>query len=47
MMKEDKTLKEEIQDFYLNGGTYKEDEIDFGKPQGKEDHLIKNKSTNF
>lgn len=36
MMKEDKTLKEEVQDFYLNGGTYKEKEIDFGKSQGKE-----------
>lgn len=36
MMKEDKALKEEVQYFYLNGGTYKEEEIDFGKSQGKE-----------
>lgn len=29
-------MKEEVQYFYLNGGTYKEEEIDFGKSQGKE-----------
>lgn len=35
-MNEEKNLKDEIQDFYLNGGTYNEEEIDFGKPQGEE-----------
>lgn len=33
---DDKTLKEEIQDFYLNGGIYDEIEIDFGEPVGYE-----------
>lgn len=36
MMEEEKSLKQKIKDFYLNGGTYKESEIDFGKPQGEE-----------
>ncbi len=29
-MEKEKTIKEEIQEFYLNGGTYNELEIDFG-----------------
>lgn len=33
----EKTIKEQIQDFYLNGGTYDEIEIDFGEPVGDED----------
>lgn len=36
-MTDEKTLKEEIQEFYLNGGIYDEIEIDFGEPQGKEE----------
>lgn len=36
MMAEEKSLKQQIKDFYLNGGTYEESEIDFGKPQGEE-----------
>jgi len=36
-LEEEKTLKEKIQDFYLNGGTYDEVEIDFGKPVGDEE----------
>ncbi|MDT0696746.1 MULTISPECIES: hypothetical protein [Staphylococcaceae] len=35
-MEDDKTLKEEIQDFYRQGGQYTEKEIDFGKPVGDE-----------
>lgn len=38
ILTDEKTLKEKIQDFYLNGGTYDEVEIDFGKPQGKEEN---------
>lgn len=37
IMTDEKTLKEEIQEFYLNGGIYDEIEIDFGEPQGKEE----------
>jgi antitoxin MazE len=33
---DEKTLKEEIQDFYRQGGQYTEKEIDFGKPVGDE-----------
>lgn len=35
-MEKEKTIKEEIQEFYLNGGTYNELEIDFGTPEGSE-----------
>ncbi|EJX16684.1 hypothetical protein ACUXAR_002583 [Staphylococcus saprophyticus] len=35
-MEKEKTIKEEIQEFYLNGGTYNEVEIDFGTPKGSE-----------
>lgn len=35
-MKKEKTIKEEIQEFYLNGGTYNEVEIDFGTSKGSE-----------
>jgi hypothetical protein len=34
--KKEKSLKKEIQDFYLNGGTYDEKEIYFGDSVGKE-----------
>lgn len=34
--KKDTSLKDEIQDFYRNGGRYKESAIDFGEPVGKE-----------
>jgi hypothetical protein len=34
--KKKKSLKKEIQDFYLNGGTYDEKEIYFGDSVGKE-----------
>ena len=37
ILTDEKTLKEEIQDFYLNGGTYDEVEIDFGETLGKEE----------
>jgi len=33
--KEEK-LKDDIQNFYKNGGRYQEEEIDFGEPVGKE-----------
>jgi hypothetical protein len=36
-LEDEKTIKEQIQDFYLNGGTYDEFEIDFGEPVGDED----------
>lgn len=36
IMEKEKTIKEEIQEFYLNGGTYNELEIDFGTPKGSE-----------
>ena len=36
IMEKEKTIKEEIQEFYLNGGTYNEVEIDFGTPKGSE-----------
>lgn len=35
-MEKEKSLKEEIQDFYKNGGRYEEKEIDFGKPKESE-----------
>jgi len=38
ILKDEKTLKEEIQDFYLNSGTYDEAEIDFGEAQGEEEN---------
>jgi len=38
ILTDEKTLKKYIQDFYLNGGAYDEVEIDFGKPQGKEEN---------
>lgn len=38
ILKDEKTLKEEIQDFYLNGETYDEAEIDFGEAQGEEEN---------
>lgn len=34
--KNEKSIKDEIQDFYRNGGRYEEKEIDFGQPIGKE-----------
>ena len=34
--KKEKSIKDEIQDFYRNGGRYEEDEIDFGRPVGEE-----------
>lgn len=34
--KKEKTLKDEIQEFYKNGGKYEEAEIDFGESVGKE-----------
>lgn len=34
--KKQKTLKDEIQDFYRNGGCYEEKEIDYGEPTGEE-----------
>lgn len=35
-MENEKSIKEEIQEFYLNGGQYNEEEIDFGKREGSE-----------
>ncbi|MGX0027079.1 hypothetical protein ACUXHP_002587 [Staphylococcus cohnii] len=35
-MEKEKSLKKEIQDFYLNDGTYDEKEIYFGDSVGKE-----------
>lgn len=37
ILEDEKTIKEQIQDFYLNGGTYDEEEIDFGEPKGSEE----------
>lgn len=34
--KNDKSIIEEIHNFYLNGGYYDEEEIDFGEPVGRE-----------
>lgn len=34
--KKEKSIKDEIQDFYRNGGRYEEEEIDFGQSIGKE-----------
>lgn len=34
--KKEKSIKDEIQEFYRNGGRYEEDEIDFGRPVGEE-----------
>jgi len=36
IMENEKSIKEEIQEFYLNGGKYNEEEIDFGKREGSE-----------
>jgi len=36
LTKKEKSIKDEIQDFYRNGGRYEEEEIDFGGPVGKE-----------
>jgi len=36
LTKKDDTLKDDIQNFYRNGGRYQEPEIDFGEPVGKE-----------
>jgi len=38
LTKKDETLKDEIQNFYRNGGRYQEEEIDFGEPAGKESY---------
>ncbi|WP_078354746.1 AbrB/MazE/SpoVT family DNA-binding domain-containing protein [Mammaliicoccus sciuri] len=35
-VKQEKSLKDEIQDFYRQGGQYNEKEIDFGSPVGDE-----------
>jgi len=37
VLEKEKSLKEEIQDFYLNGGTYDEKEIYFGDSVGEEE----------
>jgi len=34
--KKEKSLKDEIQEFYRNGGRYEEPEIDFGETVGEE-----------
>ena len=34
--KKEKSIKDEIQDFYRNDGRYEEEEIDFGQSKGKE-----------
>ena len=34
--KREKTLKDEIQDFYRNGGQYSEHEVDYGEAEGEE-----------
>jgi len=34
--KKENTIKDDIQNFYRNGGQYQEKEIDFGEPVGKE-----------
>ncbi|SUM56783.1 Growth regulator [Staphylococcus microti] len=34
--KKNKTIKDEIQDFYKNGGKYTESEIDYGESRGSE-----------
>ena len=36
IMENEKSIKEEIHEFYLNGGQYNEEEIDFGKRVGSE-----------
>lgn len=36
LTKKEKSIKDEIQDFYRNGGRYEEEEIDFGGPVGEE-----------
>lgn len=36
-MENEKSIKEKIQDFYLNGGTYDEEEIDSGYSVGEEE----------
>lgn len=38
ILTDEKALKEEIQDFYLNDGAYDEVEIDFGEAQGEEEN---------
>lgn len=37
LTKKEKSIKDEIQDFYRNGGRYEEEEIDFGTPVGEEE----------
>lgn len=37
ILEEEKTIKEQIQYFYLIGGTYDKVEIDFWEPKGSED----------
>ena len=36
ILENEKSINEEIQEFYLNGGKYNEEEIDFGKREGSE-----------
>lgn len=35
--KKEKSIKDEIQDFYRNGGRYEEEEINFGDSVGEEE----------